>query len=216
MKDFLKYVASVVCAVVLATALVVLPSCTGAQTLLVKVGVPAAASAGGIAYWVFNQPWAAKICYWIADEAALRVMQKCPATADKDVIAFCGEGIAYLQTAQGLDAATINAQLATALVRLPPNIQADFQEAATILDEFLPPATATVALTSAQINDIVGFLKGWQDGTTTCLDELPASLLLQEAQEKATRKVQDLRAKHPAKLKAVKGGWFVPPATVTK
>jgi hypothetical protein len=192
-----------------AACLLMLAGC--ADALFLKIGIPVGAGVGGVAYWLSNQPWAAKICYWIGDEAALTVMQSAPANVDADTIAVCAEGIAYIQTAQDIPAATVNATLAASLANLPAAQVAQIQEAAAILDEFLPAATSTLPLTSAQLNDIEGFLNGWQDGTKTCLNNIPVAVI-QAALEKAKGKVADLRAKHPAKIKAVKGGWFVPPA----
>ena len=173
-----------------------------------------------VAYRLFNQPWMSKVCYFVADEAALRVMPKCSAQVDNDAIATCGICIQYMQTANGVPAATINANLAAALANLPPDVQAYFQEAAKDLDDFLPPATSMVVLTSNQINDIIGFLQGWADGTTTCRNNLPALLgdtfdgarphSVKQDLLHAQSKLSSLREKHPPKDKVAgaSGGWF--------
>ena len=180
---------------------------------------------GGAAYlaWrLFNQPWMAKVCYWVGDEAALNVMPKCSAAVDNDVIAVCGEGVAYMQTANGVPAATINAQLVAALANLPPNVQAELADAATALDDFLPPAASATVLTTNQINDIIGFLQGWQDGTTTCRNNIAAAKAdlfdgarphtVKQELLHARAKLSSIREKHPPKDKVVgaSGGWFKP------
>jgi hypothetical protein len=167
------------------------------------------ATIGGVIYWLMNQNWMAKICYWVGDEAALKVMPVASKNVDADVIAFCAECIAYCESANNLDAATVNAELAAAISTLPPAQVAAIQEAAKFLDEFLPPATSTAVLTSAELNDIIGFLKGWKEGTTVCMNNLPADV--QKALSKATNERTKLRAKHAAKMKAEasqSGGWF--------
>jgi hypothetical protein len=88
------------------------------------------------------------------------------------------------------------------------------QEAAQFLDEFLPPSTSTLVLTKDELNDIIGFLEGWEDGTRTCLDNLPAS---RKELLKAKSKIASIRSHHPQGVKAAQpGGWFVlPDARVT-
>ena len=78
--------------------------------------------------------------------------------------------------------------------------------------------TLNKSLTSNQVNDIEGLLKGFRDGTQTCMDNLPASLPFQKALLKAQAEKSNLRAKHPQaqNLRTVKGGWFVPPAQAKK
>ena len=63
-----------------------------------------ASAVGGLAYWLLQQPWTVNICYWIGDEAALKIMPAAPTSVDVDVIAVCGESIAYIQKAQGVPA----------------------------------------------------------------------------------------------------------------
>ena len=206
MKDFARYLASVVCAFALAFSLVCLPGClTGAELAAVTGGT---ATIGGTIYWLTNQPWMAQICYWVGDEAALTAMPGASRNLDADVIAFCDEGIAYLDKAKGLPADVVNATLAAQLAKLPAAQVGYIQAAATILDDFLPPSTATVALTGDQINDIEGLLNGFRDGTQTCMDKLPPEI--QKALAAARAKQTNIHAKHPAGIKAgLPGGWFV-------
>ena len=184
--------------------------CTSCATpVIVASSAGGAGGVGAAIWWLTNQNWMAKICYWVGDEAALTAMPNASRNVDADVIAFCDEGIAYLDKASGLPADQVNATLAAQLAKLPPAQVGYIQAAATILDDFLPPAAATVALTQDQINDIEGLLKGFRDGTQVCMDKLP--LQVQKALAKAKEKQDGIRAKHPAGVKAAKpGGWFVP------
>jgi hypothetical protein len=185
--------------------------CLGcAESALIAGATGGAAGIGGAVYYLTSQPWFAKICYWVGDEGALVCMRDANATIDQDTIGACGLAISYLQTAEGLPAATVNAQLAQTIASLPATERGAIQEAAAILDEYLPPATSILEMSKKQLNDIVQFLTGWQDGTKTCLDNLPASI---RARLKATAKIANLRAAHPALAKASPAtGWFSPAA----
>ena len=192
------------------SALCATPGCLSAIPI---VGVSIASAGGiyGLVRWLTNQPWMVQICTWVGNEGALVCMANANATVDGDTIAACALGIQYLQTAEGTPAATVNAQLAAAIANLPASEQGAIQEAAAVLDEFLPPSTVSTVLTSGQINDIIGFLKGWQTGTQTSMNELPPTV--QKMLLQARAKKLEVRAKHPPLLRAaVKGGWFVPPA----
>ena len=203
MRGLLRYISSAVCCLVLAVSL---SSC--AESAMIAAGIAGAGGLSGIALWLTKQPWMAKICYWVGDEAALTAMPVASATVDADVIALCAEGVAYCQSAQGIPAATVNATLAASLKNLPPAQVAQIQAAALILDEFLPPSTSTIVLTSEQLNDIIGFLQGWEDGTRTCLNNISA-VAQEAALAKAQAKKSELRAKHPQLARAAQpGGWF--------
>jgi hypothetical protein len=211
MKDFLRYAISVVCAFVLAFALV---GC--APVILGGVAAGGALTLAGTAKWLSQQSWMPAICYWVGDEAALTAMPTAPRNADADLIAFCDEGLAYLDKANGLPADVVNATLASQLAKLPAAQVVWVQGAAVILDDFLPPSVTGVALTGDQINCIEGLLKGIRDGTQSCMDKLPPEIA--KALAKAASKKADIRVKHPAGLKAATpGGWFVvPPVQVVK
>jgi hypothetical protein len=185
-----------------------------AESAIIAAATGGAGGAGGLAYWLMNQPWMAKICYWVADEASLDVMKDASATVDAGVIGFCSEGVAFLGNAEGLPASQVNATLAANLQSLPVSTQQAIQDAAQVLDDFLPAADSALPLTSNQLQDLTSFMQGWRDGANVCLNDLPPAV--QKAIAKAAKEKASLRAKHPAGLKAVKGGWFkpapVPPA----
>lgn len=211
MKDFFRCAVSVVCAFVLVFSIV---SC--APVLLGGIATGGALTLAGAARWLSQQSWMPTICYWVGDEAALTAMPTASRNADADLIAFCDEGLAYLDKAKGLPADVVNATLAAQLAKLPAAQVAWVQAAAVILDDFLPPAVTEVVLTGDQINCIEGLLNGIRDGTQSCMDKLPPEVA--KALARATSKKADIRAKHPAGIKAAKpGGWFVvPPAQAVK
>ena len=217
MRYFLEYVLSVVCAFTLA---ITITGCSGIEMGAIFGG---SASAGGVAYYLLNLPWMSKLCYYVGDEAAMVAMADANRTIDADTIAACAIAISYCQTAEGLPASQVNATLAQAIANLPATEQAQIQEAAGVLDDFLPPSTAAVALTSNEINDLVGFLQGWTAGTQTEMNEQPAPAAQAKNLAQVRLKVANIRAKHPPKIKAAnyKGGWFKPvvppvPAPVAK
>jgi len=183
---------------------------TGAELAAITGG---SATVGGTIYWLTSQSWFGKLCYYIGDEGAMVCMANANRTVDQDTIGACAVGISFLQLAEGLPASQVNAQLAQAISNLPATEQGAIQEAAAILDDVLPPSTATTALTSAQINDIVQFLTGWEAGTTTEMNEQPA--VAQAKLLEARKYIAEKKDRHKDKLRRatppVKSGWFVPP-----
>lgn len=177
--------------------------------------VAAAGGAGGVAYGVFrilsSLPWAAKICYLVGDQGALKIMPLAPKAVDQGVIDATALGISYLKTANGVPANQVNQYLANTLMNLPPDTVVEFQNDAQTLDQFLPPADSTTALTSDQINDIIAFLQGWQDGTKTVMSGTSAAKIEREIQAAQSKKFQ-IESEHRASLPTnpAKGGWFVP------
>ena len=183
---------------------------TGAE-LAVVVGAPPTLT--GLILWLTSQKWFGTLCYYIGDEGAMVCMANANRTVDQDTIGACAVILSGLQTAEGLPASQVNANLAAAIANLPVAEQGAIQEAAGILDDVLPISTSAVALTSAQINDIVQFVTGWQTGTTTEMNEQPATA--QAKLLEARKNIAEKKDRHKDKLlratPPVKGGWFVPP-----
>lgn len=182
----------------------------GCAPAIIAGATGGAVTAGGVAIWLTQQPWAAKICYWVGNEGALQMMPMASKNEDADVIAVLADCISYIQKAENIPADQVNAQLAASLQNLPAAQVAYIQEAASVLDEFVPATTSTLPLTSAQLNDIVNFLQGYQDGTRTCMDKLPSQVVKSLA--KAQSKRASIRESHsiPMKTDIKKGGWFCP------
>ena len=186
-------------------SLVMLSGCVSGPEMGAIFG--GAATVGGAVYWLTNQPWMAKLCYYIGDEAALLAMKSASKTVDQDTIVACDICVDYLESASSVPAATVNAELAAAIANLPTDEQQKIQDAATALDDFLPPAVSTATLTSTQLNDIIGFVKGWRDGTTTDMDNAVSAV--EKKLAKAQSEKLQLKAKHADKLKASPPtGWF--------
>lgn len=193
---------------VVVVAMILLGSLSGCAGVAAIAGMAGGgAAAGGLAYWLVSQPWFANLCYYVGDEGALVAMANANRTIDQDTIGACALAVATVKTMAGEPASKVNAELSAAISKLPLEEQAAIQEAATILDAILPEAASTIPLTASEVNDIVAFLQGWSDGTTTCMEKLPADVAKKLAS--AREHIRKQRASHPMGVKVTKiTGWF--------
>jgi F0F1-type ATP synthase assembly protein I len=196
------------CACLMVLALVDLSGCSATTTT--GGSVAGSGILGGLAYWLLNLPVVAKACYYIGDEAALVVMPKTSATAQKDTVLACAGILAYLKNAAGLPALAVNTFLSAQIAALDPFVQTAIQAAATQLGQYIPPATA--ALSQTEVDDIAGFVQGVSDGTVACETANPTPAQV----AKVTLKKCEAQARVTSKVRACAPsgapGWFCAPA----
>jgi hypothetical protein len=207
MKNFVKYAASLVVALMLVLNLT---GCIGGEAAVIFGGT-AAAAGGGYAIYKAVNPVIEIVLQAAGYEAAVLGLQKLPpataTTVANDTIVACQDMVKYLNTGTLPTADIVNQVISARFSTLPPAVVSEIQAAAAKMGQYVP--AASVVLTPEEIGDIVAFLTGIQSGATAFIGDNNITVDV-----KYTARKTVLKAK--LKLKATPGAlpWFyaAPPA----
>lgn len=202
MKDFVKYAASLVVALML---LLNLTGCiSGGEAAAIFGG--AAAAGGGYAIYKAVNPVIETVLQAAGYEAAVLGLQKLPpataTTVANDTILACQDMVKYLNTGTLPTADIVNQVISARFSTLPPAVVSEIQAAAAKMGQYVP--AASVVLTPEEIGDIVAFLTGIQSGATAYLGNNTVSVSV-----KYTRATEVQKSR--LKMKAVPPGVTVAP-----